>query len=65
MAEGARSPEEPPSEPAEGPAHFVPPPAEPVSGPEARRNLILAVLLNGFGCVLVLLGLVIAVISSR
>ncbi|MDN5820998.1 MAG: hypothetical protein L0H74_01190 [Brachybacterium sp.] len=35
--------------------HFTPPPAEPVSRAEARSNFLLAIILSGAGCLLVLL----------
>ena len=34
---------------------FTPPPAEPVSQAEARSNLLIASVLSGVGCLLVLL----------
>lgn len=37
------------------PGRLTPPPAEPVSQTEARSNFLLAIILSGAGCLLVLL----------
>jgi hypothetical protein len=48
------SPDPAPSPPP-GPARFTPPPAESLSQSAVRRNLALAAVLSGVGCLLVML----------
>lgn len=49
-----RSPEPAPDRPP-GPARFTPPPAESLPPSAVRSNLVLAAVLSGVGCLLVML----------